>query len=103
MHHQFNIQQLCALHTLCVFVLYYLGTNSDLCNLQHKLIGFYNRDEKCLLRGVYWVFKLSSPCFIFKGLITGFILNVLYTILGTSVCEVLCAVKLPFAHCRSKL
>jgi hypothetical protein len=23
----------------------------------HKLIGFYNRDEKCLLRGTDWVFK----------------------------------------------
>jgi len=22
-----------------------------------KLIGFYNRDEKCLLRGTDWVFK----------------------------------------------
>jgi len=31
-----------------------------LCHLQHKLIGFYNRDEKCLLRGTDWVFKLSS-------------------------------------------
>ena len=29
----------------------YLRTNSDLCHLQHKMIGFYNRDEKCLLRG----------------------------------------------------
>ena len=28
----------------------YLRTNSDLCHLQHKLTGFYNRDEKCLLR-----------------------------------------------------
>jgi hypothetical protein len=26
----------------------YLRTNSDLCHLQHKLIGFYNRDEKCV-------------------------------------------------------
>jgi hypothetical protein len=23
----------------------------------HKLIGFYNRDEKCLQRGTDWVFK----------------------------------------------
>ena len=29
----------------------YLRTNSDLCHLQHKLIGFYNPDEKCLQRG----------------------------------------------------
>jgi len=25
----------------------YLRANSDLCHLQHKLIGFYNLDEKC--------------------------------------------------------
>jgi hypothetical protein len=23
----------------------------------YKLIGFYNRDEKCLLRGMDWVFE----------------------------------------------
>jgi hypothetical protein len=28
-----------------------------LCHLQHKLIGFYNRDGKCLQRGTDWVFK----------------------------------------------
>ena len=47
-------------------VLYYLRTNSDLCHLQHKLIGFYNRDEKCLQRGTDWVFKYSSLRFVFK-------------------------------------
>jgi uncharacterized sodium:solute symporter family permease YidK len=30
---------------------YVLGTNSDLCHLQHKMNGFYNLDEKCLQRG----------------------------------------------------
>ena len=35
----------------------YLRINSDLCHLQYKLIGIYNRDEKCLLRGTNWVFK----------------------------------------------
>jgi len=35
----------------------YLRTNSDLCQLQHKLIGFYNRDEKYLQCGTDWVFK----------------------------------------------
>jgi len=35
----------------------YLKANSDLCHLQHKLIGFYNRDEKCLRRGTDWVFN----------------------------------------------
>jgi len=28
-----------------------------LCHLQHKLIGFYNGDEKCLQRGTDWGFK----------------------------------------------
>ena len=56
MHQQFNIQQLYALPTLYLFCIY-LITNSDLCHLQHKLIGFYNRDEKCLLHGTNWVFK----------------------------------------------
>jgi len=47
----------------------YLRTNSDLCHLQHKLTGFYNRDEKCLQRGTDWVSKYSSLLFVFKGLI----------------------------------
>ena len=37
-------------HCIYVFCIY-LRTNSDLCHLQHKLIGFYNGYEKCLLRG----------------------------------------------------
>ena len=51
----FNNCTLCP-HSSYVFCIY-LRTNSDLCYLQHKLIGFYNRDEKCLLRGTNWVFK----------------------------------------------
>ena len=51
----FNNCTLCP-HCIYVFCIY-LRTNSDLCHLQHRLIGFYNRDEKCLLRGTNWVFK----------------------------------------------
>jgi len=47
----------------------YLRTNSDLCHLQHKLIGFYNRDEKYLQLGKDWVFKYSSLRFACEGLI----------------------------------
>jgi len=47
----------------------YLRINSDLCHLQHKLVGYYNRDEKCLLRGTDWVFKYSSLRIVFKYLI----------------------------------
>ena len=51
----FNNYTLCP-HCIYVFCIY-LRTNSDLCHLQHKLIGFYNPDEKCLQRGTHWVFK----------------------------------------------
>jgi len=51
MHNQFNIQQSYILPTLCLCVCIYRRTNSDLYHLQHKLIGFYNPDETCLLRG----------------------------------------------------
>ena len=37
-----------------------------MCHLQHKLIGFYNPDEKCLQRGTEWVFKYSSLRFVFR-------------------------------------
>ena len=67
-YQQFNIQQLYVLLTLYLCVLNYLRTNSDLYHLQHKLIGFYNRDEKCLPRGTNWVFKYSDLRFVFKGL-----------------------------------
>ena len=62
----FNNCTLCP-HCIYVFCIY-LSSNSDLCYLHHKLIGFYNRDEKCLLRGTDWVFKQSSLRFVFKGL-----------------------------------
>jgi hypothetical protein len=41
---------------ICVFCVD-LRTNSDLCHLHCKVIGFYNRDEKCLQRGTDWGFK----------------------------------------------
>jgi hypothetical protein len=57
-------------HLIYLFCIY-LRTNSDLCHLQHKLTGFYNRDEKCLQRGTNWVFKHSTLRFVCKGLIFG--------------------------------
>ena len=64
MHQQFNINNspFCP-HCIYVFCIY-LRTNSDLCHLQHVLIGFYNRDEKCLPRGTNWVFKYSSLLYL---------------------------------------
>ena len=54
MHQQFNIQQLYALPTLYLCFLY---LSENLCHLHRQLIGFYNRHEKCLLRGTNWAFK----------------------------------------------
>ena len=54
----FNNCTLCP-HCIYVFCIY-LRTNSDLCHLQHKLTGFYSRDEKCLQRGTDWVFIYNS-------------------------------------------
>jgi hypothetical protein len=35
----------------------HLRTKSDLRHLHHKLIGSYNRDEKCLQRGTDWIIR----------------------------------------------
>ena len=57
MHHQFNIQQLYALPTLYLCVLYLSENKQRLVPLLPILIGFYNREEKCLERGTDWGFK----------------------------------------------
>jgi hypothetical protein len=52
-----HIQELYILpHRIYVFWIY-LRTNSGFFLIQRELIGFYNRDEKCLQRGTDWVFK----------------------------------------------
>jgi hypothetical protein len=53
MHQQFNIQQLYALPTLYLCVLYLSENKQRLV----PLVGFYNRVEKCLQRGTDCVFK----------------------------------------------
>jgi hypothetical protein len=66
MHQQveyFNNFMLCP-HCIYVFCIC-MRTNSDLCHLHKKLIGFYNQDDKCLQRGADWVFKWSSLCSVF--------------------------------------
>jgi hypothetical protein len=58
----------CTLCPNCIYVFcIYLRTNSDLYHLQHKLVGFYNRDEKCLQRGTDWVFKYSSRLRVYEN------------------------------------
>jgi len=57
MHQQFNIQHLYALSKMYLCVLYLSENKQRLVKLQHKLIGFYNRGEKCLQRGTDWAFN----------------------------------------------
>jgi len=57
-------------HTVFMFCIY-LRTNSSLCHLQHKLISFYNGEEKCLQRGTDWSFKYNGLRSVCKGLIFG--------------------------------
>ena len=45
-----------------------IRTGSDFCFIQHKLIGFYNRGRKCLLRGTNLFLIYSRLRFVFKRL-----------------------------------
>ena len=56
MHQQFNIQQLYVLPTLYLCVLYLSENKQRLVPLTAQT-GFYNPDEKCLLRGTNWIIK----------------------------------------------
>ena len=70
MHQQFNIQKLYALPTLYLCVLYLSENKQRLVPPMHKLIGFYNRDERCLQRGTDWGYIQSGLSFVCKGLIS---------------------------------
>jgi hypothetical protein len=57
----FNTNQFSVLPTECIYVFCVdLRTNSDYFPIQHKLTGFYNRDEVCLLSGTDWVFIYNT-------------------------------------------
>jgi len=66
MHHQFNIQQLYALPTLCLCIFYSSHNKQWLLPHIAYTDWFYNRVKKCLLRGTDWVFKWRSLCFVFN-------------------------------------
>ena len=55
---RFDSQQFHVLPTPCNYVFYVdLRSNRDYHAQHHELIGFYNRDGVCLLRGTSWIFK----------------------------------------------
>ena len=59
----FNTQQFYVLPTQCIYVFCVdLRTNSDYFPIQHYLIGFYNREGVCLLRGTSWVTVIKVNC-----------------------------------------
>jgi hypothetical protein len=49
----------------------YITTNTDFALHKINWFVFFNRDEKCLLRGTNLVFKWNSLRFVFKGLTHG--------------------------------
>jgi len=56
MYRQYNIQQLYALAPHCIYVFcIHLRTNSNLCHLQHKLIGFITQ-----MKSVYSAVRTGS-------------------------------------------
>jgi len=63
---RFNIQQCYVLPTQCIYVFCVdLRTNSDYFPMRHKLIGLYNRDGECLLRGTDWsLYIIQVMCFV---------------------------------------
>jgi hypothetical protein len=73
MYHQFNIQKFYVLPTQWNWVFCVdLKTNSYYFLVQHYMIGFYNRDGVCLLRGTDWVFSLPQFNFRLSRLVAGF-------------------------------
>jgi len=47
-----------VLPTQCIYVFCVnLRTNSDYFTVQHWLVGFYNRDGECLLRGTFYILR----------------------------------------------
>jgi hypothetical protein len=60
----FNNSTFCP-HSVFMCFVWISEQNSDYFPIQHKLIGFYNRDGVCLLRGRDWIFKchvLPTQC-----------------------------------------
>ena len=55
--HKFYVLPTKCINTVCFVRIY--RTNSGFYLLRHSLIGFYDLDVECLLRGRKWVFKYT--------------------------------------------
>ena len=64
-YHQFNSNQFCVLPTRCVYVFCVdMRTNSDYFTVQHWLVGFYNWDGVCLLRGTFYILRSAHTVYL---------------------------------------
>jgi hypothetical protein len=58
MHQEVEYFNNCTLFPYLIYEIFIcVRTNSGFCHLHKELIGFYNRDEKCLQRGTFWAYK----------------------------------------------
>ena len=65
MYHQFNSTQFCVLPTPCIYVFCVdLRTNSDYFTVHHWLVGFYNWDGVCLLRGTFYILRSAHTVYL---------------------------------------
>ena len=65
MYRQFNINQFYVLPTQCIYVFCVdLRTNSDYFTVQHWLVGFYNWDGVCLLRGTFYILRSAHTVYL---------------------------------------
>ena len=63
MYRQLNIIRFYVLPTQCIYVFCVdLGINSDYFTVQHWLVGFYNWDGVCLLRGTFYIIRSATQC-----------------------------------------
>ena len=54
-----------VLPTQCIYVFYVdLRTNSDYFTVQHWLVGFYNWDGVCLLRGTFYIQRSAHTVYL---------------------------------------
>ena len=65
MYHQFNIHPFYVLPTQCIYVFRVdLRTNSYYFTVQHWLVGFYNWDGVCLLRGTFYILRSAHTVYL---------------------------------------
>jgi hypothetical protein len=61
MRKRFNTLELYILPILYLFIYFvFISEKAATCATYNKMIGFHNRDEKCLLRGTIYVCVSSS-------------------------------------------